>query len=231
MYDDYEEEEETIEVRNCRYVVARKARRNILPGDLVCVTTGFDYIEGGPRLGYVRHERIVGWGPGHTTLVGSGNWEKRGEFAAVHPTFASQAEAANALYKDSYKVRWGNSDLAEWEARVDEYEAEYGVEWERAPWANTAVTREAVREDNLKAVAKREAREAQQAEHSAIVCARDGETVGYQGQTYTVGRCYTKLVVFSNLEYAGGAGDAEARGYRNLTNTETGNVLNYRCSR
>jgi len=72
--------------RVCKLVIARKARGNILPGDCVQVTTGFSYEKDGPRTGYFRSERLVGFGPGHTgdpvfgSLVGQGTWPKGREF-------------------------------------------------------------------------------------------------------------------------------------------------------
>lgn len=92
-----EEEEEELETTSTRYVVARKARGRILPGDLVRVTSGFSYEKDGPRTGYFRYETLVGYGPGHgSEKMGSGYWSPRGGFQAVHPLFADAVEAREA---------------------------------------------------------------------------------------------------------------------------------------
>ncbi|MDB4278050.1 hypothetical protein N9917_00310 [Deltaproteobacteria bacterium] len=88
----------TEEVSRTKYVLARKARGRILPGDLVRVTTGFSFQRnGGPRLGYFKRESIHGYGPGHgPEQMGKGNWLHRGSFRAVHPDHADFAEAREA---------------------------------------------------------------------------------------------------------------------------------------
>jgi hypothetical protein len=49
-----------------RFVVARKPRPGILPGDLVCRVTGYRYQRNGPRLGYLRPQyQLVAYGPAH----------------------------------------------------------------------------------------------------------------------------------------------------------------------
>jgi len=78
------EEEEEHEVSKVRFVVARKARGKILPGDLVRVTSGFTYKKDGPRTGYFRWETLVGYGPRHGEKAGTGNWAPRGGYAAFH---------------------------------------------------------------------------------------------------------------------------------------------------
>jgi len=51
-------DDETVrETSSSRFVVARKARRNIQPGDLIQVTSGFTYEPGGKRTGYFREEK------------------------------------------------------------------------------------------------------------------------------------------------------------------------------
>lgn len=77
---DPQEAEERVAERT-RLVIARKARidsayhrGSILPGDCVRVTTGFTYIPGGPRTGYYRREKLVGYGPGHGAKAGEGYW-------------------------------------------------------------------------------------------------------------------------------------------------------------
>jgi hypothetical protein len=173
-------------------VVARKARGNILPGDLVVVGTGFEYqINGGPRLGYWKTERIVGYGPGHgPEQMGRGWGTRRGGFAAHHPQHA---------------------------AAVAERDAREQAEREAA---------------EAKAAAERKAAdEARRAAHDAICWAKAGETVTYRGQEWTAGARRSKLIMHSNLEYAGGAGDCSVIGVRTLTNTETGATVEYRTSR
>jgi hypothetical protein len=59
-------------VSETTFRVARKARGNILPGDLVKVTAGFQYQKGGKRLGYFGSEGTSGYGPGHPHLAGLG---------------------------------------------------------------------------------------------------------------------------------------------------------------
>jgi hypothetical protein len=81
-----EEDEEQKNVSSVKLVIARKARGSILPGDCVRVTSGFTYIEDGPRTGYYRSEALVGFGPGHIgdpvfgSLVGQGTWPKGREY-------------------------------------------------------------------------------------------------------------------------------------------------------
>lgn len=75
-----EEDEEDRTAARSRLVIARKARGNILPGDCVRITSGYTYIQNGPRTGYFRREEIVGFGAGHRgdpvfgCLVGQGTW-------------------------------------------------------------------------------------------------------------------------------------------------------------
>jgi hypothetical protein len=52
--------------KKLRFVVARKARPGIEPGDLVCQVTGYRYQRHGPRLGYLRTEyQLAAYGPAH----------------------------------------------------------------------------------------------------------------------------------------------------------------------
>jgi hypothetical protein len=191
-YEDREEPEEEEETTSrTRYVVARKARGSVLPGDLVAVTTGFTYEVDGPRTGYFKHERVVGYGPGHgPEKMGKGWGTRRGGFAAHHPEHAAF--------------------VAEREARLA---AEAKAEQERL---------------KAEAEARRQAREAA---HQAICRATTGSVVTYKGQEWTVGARRSKLVMHSNLEYAGGAGDCSVVGVRTLTHTETGETVEYRTSR
>lgn len=84
--DEGKDEGEKQTTSRSKLVIARKARGNILPGDCVRITSGFSYIEDGPRTGYFKWERLVGFGPGHIgdpvfgSLVGQGTWPKGRKF-------------------------------------------------------------------------------------------------------------------------------------------------------
>jgi len=175
-------------VETSRYVVARKARGNLLPGDLVYVTRGFRYqINGGPRLGYYGSERLVGYGPGHgPEKMGRGWGHRRGGFAAHHPQHAGAVSERDAHEQAEHK----------------------------AALAQEAAERKA-------------AGEARTAAHRVICNAKVGDKVAYQGETWVAGNHFSKMIMHSNLEYAGGAGDCSVVGARKLTNARTGQVIDY----
>lgn len=77
----WEEDEEEQSTQRSKLVIARKARGSILPGDCVRITTGFHFVKDGPRTGYFKYERLVGYGPGHADKAGQGSWPKGREFA------------------------------------------------------------------------------------------------------------------------------------------------------
>lgn len=78
--DEDEDEDEEQSTQVSKLVIARKARGRILPGDCVRITSGFTYVEDGPRTGYFKSESLVGYGPGHPDKAGKGTWPKGREF-------------------------------------------------------------------------------------------------------------------------------------------------------
>ena len=218
-----------------RYVVARKARGNILPGDLVAVTTGFDYQKGGPRLGYARRRSArAGYGPLHgATKVGVGwemGWGKH-TFSVVHPGLVPLVNDRDAILAAAQQVIKGDLSLPEWEARVDAYEATYGVVWGhvgRHPygyhpteWSRAMVAAQAEKGRVERETAARLAAEADVAkiERQCILLASEGDVRTLEGRTYKVGKSYVALHYFSRQEH-----DCEARRYLPITDTVTGEV-------
>lgn len=100
----------TEEVSTTKTVVARKARGSILPGDLITVTSGFEYRVNGPRLGYFRRTYLAGYGPGHgPEKVGLGpsghrRWGLKAVFAKAHPTWVDHVAAREAVVDEAARV-------------------------------------------------------------------------------------------------------------------------------
>ena len=92
----------TEDVSRTKTVIARKARGQIRPGDLVRVTTGFLYQKNGPRLGYYKREYIAGYGPQHgPETMGKGAWQSHGGFAKVHPQYAHILDARESAQAEA----------------------------------------------------------------------------------------------------------------------------------
>ena len=222
-------------VQRTTYHVARKARGFIQPGDLVAVSNGFEYQKnGGPRRGYFRREHLAGHGPAHgPAKMGRGWGSRRGGFAKHHPEYAGIAAERIALEIEGIsEIRNGKGNLADWEARVSAWETKNDTEWVGQQVVHgTHMSREWVRSKHTEALAATEQAAKKEREHKAIVNAETGETVTHQGGTWTVGPTRAKLIVHSNFGYAGGVGDATAVGVRTLTNTVSGQTVDYRTSR
>lgn len=61
-------------VKETTYRKARKARGNIMPGDLIMVTKGFEYQKGGKRLGYFENVMRVSYGTQHPPILQGLGW-------------------------------------------------------------------------------------------------------------------------------------------------------------
>ena len=106
---------EIYETSSVRNVIARKARRGILPGDLIQVTSGFTYVDGGERTGYFRKEkRLVAADGSHVA--------PQAEYVARnHPRLsAPQRAAIEAIIAEKARLR--EAAQAEQDAmRADKY--------------------------------------------------------------------------------------------------------------
>jgi len=231
-YDEYDEEPETESTGGHRtdYRVARKSRSvwcsmahervRVEVGDLVKVSTYFSYnTEHHPdephvRTGYHTSEQRIAFGPNHAANeVGRGNWarSKKGSYEAYHGTLPQAAQERDLIRQDIALVasgKLGQITREDVQALVEDAQAwteAWGVEFS---WPKGHRTPKRM----LQAIEQREEREARVAEHNEVCRAAPGTTVQYQGRTYTKGSRFTKLIMHSNLEYAGGAGDCTAEG-------------------
>jgi hypothetical protein len=239
-YDDSDEEVETEGSGGHRtdYRVARKARtigynfgRQVVVnvGDLVKVVSYFTYNtsdhpdEPNIRTGYSKFETKVAFGPnGPAGAAGKGNWcrSKKGSYEAYHGPMPQAAlerirllAEVGTVSEAAYSPRHPAVGVTPQVVReaVSSLVADVNA-WE-ASWDSTFVWPSCSTPDEmLSRLLHREKREAAVAEHHVACRAAKGATVTYDGRTYIKGGRFTKLIMHSNLEYAGGAGDCTAEG-------------------
>jgi len=237
---DHDDEPETRQVARTTRHIARKARGLALPGDFILASRGFEYTPGGPRV-YINHVRLVGHGPGHgPNRMGIGWGNFRGGFAANYPQWAdlvtergSINRKANDMLNEPYKFT--EADLDAWTVALDAWEAKWNATWQfRAGYmAYTILTRQVVIDHFRanKAAHKAAARERRALElfRSNLHRAKAGDIIVHpDGHAYRYVRRDVRLTMHSNLEYAGGAGDATARGVFVLTDLRDGSTAELR---
>ena len=243
----YDEDTEIASTRTITYAVARKARpaQGILPGDLVARTTGFSYEVGGARTRYAKPVyRLVGRGPNHpASLVGLGWDTKRRPMKFALPPEAVAFAALRARYNAVVEFnRKGGADVAAAEANLvvarevdadvvafingiaDAKERESVSSWltsYRTYTAGALVNGAEVAITNTKTVANHIRRQAEW-KASGGEWKAEGERIVFDGQTYVLGKAWSKFVPTSPMEYGDQLVDGDVVTGRFLLNPETG---------
>lgn len=240
------------EVSDTTFRVARKARGNILPGDLVKVTGGFTYQKGGKRLGYFGSEGTVARGPGNPHLAGLG-WPtaplrtRKGFQVIPAPALPPEAVEREALATKVKALREASpATVAEAEARVETARALEGaieaylagVPAEAAPAVRSYLERgyhttfyspkpmslTATAEASLARARSKAVKDAWEA--TGLAWREAGDVVtGPDGRKYRLGAQWSKWVASSNIEYMGESVDGEVVSGRSLLDPDTGAVL------
>jgi uncharacterized protein YndB with AHSA1/START domain len=70
------------------------------------------------------------------------------------------------------------------------------------------------------ALVAREEQAVFEAERSAMRSAKEGDVISWRGSDVRRGATYSKVIMHSNLEYAGGAGDCSVESWVTLTPTD-----------
>lgn len=225
------------EVRHVSVHVARKTRKDVLLGDKIEVTTGFDYQVGGPRTGYISRTRVIGFGPNRPpVLVGKDYYQ---------PPFALPLPAQK---RDELRARWYKISIGSWDLRgeaaltklQEEARALLGeiegflAEHEEYRKVLTGHITPGGTSELLKRIQERLASAQKAAEQDALKklweatgfrANRDaGFRVTWQGQEYILTAEWTRWVARSNMEYMGESVDGSVVWGRELLNPETGKV-------
>jgi len=198
-YDEHDDEEEdcggfnngcegcdscTDKVSSRKHVIARIPRNNILPGDLVAVTTGFTFQkDGGPRLGYFESERRIARGPAHgPSRMGLGWHNFRGGFAKRHPEHADMVEERDALNEQVYNLYYkAEGDIEAWNSATSAWEDKYDTQYTYYPYRNEPLARQDISDAyHAKIQAQKDAARNKLAHskfHSALHAAKYGDIV------------------------------------------------------
>lgn len=230
-------------IRTVSAHVARKTRKNILVGDKIEVTKGFDYQVGGPRTGYISLTRVVGLGPNRPpVLVGKDYYQ---------PPFALPLPAQK---RDELRARWCKLSIGSWDARGEgaltglQEEAQAllveieGFLTEHEEYRKLLQghitpggTSELLKRLQERLASAQKAAERDQLkklwEATGFRANRDaGFRVTWQGQEYILTAEWTKWVARSNMEYMGESVDGSVVWGRELLNPETGTVVLRWCN-